>query len=231
MPRRPVSAALEQDISFQGQPLALHHLSTSRCPFLAATAQVSSYHGHPLDLHHWRVSRCPSQAAKEHVRSVHSQPLIRAHLITSRLPPQAAKATVSPFQLQPFARHHWRTFKHPPIAAAEHTCGCDGRMLVVGLLFLILLAMPVSLVVIEHQNTNAAKIVVNKSVGGGDCYARGKQMNANEMPKTTRRRVLEVGTPHIGRPQPRQCPWGVHERSMYKRCSTECNTCDHNDYC
>lgn len=126
MLRRPVSAALEQESSFQGHPLARHHLSTARCPFPAAMAQVSSYHAHPLALHHLRISRCPMEAAKKHVWPLHTQPFARAHLITSRFPPQAAKAMVSPFQLQPFALHHWRTSKHPPSAAAEHTCDSGG---------------------------------------------------------------------------------------------------------
>ena len=124
-------AAEVQVYSFQGQPLALSHLRTTRWPpsgtrskgsrWPSATAESESHvyalHSHPLALAHLRTSRWPPPAAAQQVSSFQGHPLALAHLRTSRWPPLAAYEQVSGLHSKPLARSHCKVSKWPPLAA------------------------------------------------------------------------------------------------------------------
>ena len=56
----------------QGQPLALHHLSTSKFPAPAALSQVFSFHPHPLPRAYLRDAIEPTLAVMAHVCRFHA---------------------------------------------------------------------------------------------------------------------------------------------------------------
>ena len=64
----------------QGQPFALAHLSTSRCPPCAARLHVFAFQLQPLAGAHCSMAMCPPDtAACMHVSSSQSQPFALAH--------------------------------------------------------------------------------------------------------------------------------------------------------
>ena len=93
--RCPPATTARHVYSFQSQPLALSHCSTSRCPFEATSLQephswFSSPHSQLFARAHCSTERCPFRAAAWHVPSSQSQPISLNHCSTASFPPTTA---------------------------------------------------------------------------------------------------------------------------------------------